>query len=192
MILALARDLAPRCDLTVAFLKGPGRLAPAFAALGVRVLQLRLERGRALKGTRRLRKLLVEGRFDLVHTHLFHAGLLGRAFARLNGVQAVVHTQHNTLTWETQSRYLSLANRVSLRMAHRVIAVGEGGDDAELAERKWLPADDSADASYIAIYPPKVAMITLADKNYPVVVIIDSAAIASTQQILFDTLWKLL
>ena len=63
---------------------------------------------------------------------------------------------------------------------------------AELAERKWLPADDSADASYIAIYPPKVAMITLADKNYPVVVIIDSAAIASTQKILFDTLWKLL
>ena len=74
----------------------------------------------------------------------------------------------------------------------RVIAVGEGGDEAEYAERKWLPASDTGDASYIAIYPPKVAMITLADKNYPVVVIIDSAAIASTQQILFDTLWQLL
>lgn len=74
----------------------------------------------------------------------------------------------------------------------RVIAVGEGGDEAEYAERKWLPASDTTDASYIAIYPPKVAMITLADKNYPVVVIIDSAAIASTQQILFDTLWGLL
>ena len=74
----------------------------------------------------------------------------------------------------------------------RVIAVGEGGDEAEYAERKWLPASDTGDASYIAIYPPKVAMITLADKNYPVVVIIDSAAIASTQQILFDTLWDLL
>ncbi len=74
----------------------------------------------------------------------------------------------------------------------RVIAVGEGGDEAEYAERKWLPSSDTADASYIAIYPPKVAMITLADENYPVVVIIDSAAIASTQQILFDTLWQLL
>lgn len=74
----------------------------------------------------------------------------------------------------------------------RVIAVGEGGDEAEYAERKWLPATDTGDASYIAIYPPKVAMITLADKDYPVVVIIDSAAIASTQQILFDTLWALL
>ena len=82
--------------------------------------------------------------------------------------------------------------RVARGINVRVIAVGEGGDDAELAQRKWLPADASTDASYIAIYPPKVAMITLADKNYPVVVIIDSAAIASTQQLLFDTLWRLL
>lgn len=39
---------------------------------------------------------------------------------------------------------------------------------------------------------PPYTLITLADKDYPVVVIIDSAAIASTQQILFDTLWQLL
>ncbi|TGD72774.1 TrmB family transcriptional regulator [Mangrovimicrobium sediminis] len=74
----------------------------------------------------------------------------------------------------------------------RVIAVGEGGDEAEYAERKWLPSEADADASYIAIYPPKVAMITLAARDYPVVVIIDSAAIASTQQLMFDTLWRLL
>ncbi|MEM9254438.1 MAG: helix-turn-helix domain-containing protein [Pseudomonadota bacterium] len=82
--------------------------------------------------------------------------------------------------------------RVEKGIEVRVIAVGEGGDDAELAERKWLPAGAGTDASYIAIYPPKVAMITLADRNYPVIVIIDSAAIASTQQLLFDTLWDLL
>lgn len=82
--------------------------------------------------------------------------------------------------------------RVKLGIQVRVLAIGEGGDEAEFAERKWLPAGESSDASYIAIYPPKVAMITLADKDYPVVVIIDSAAIASTQQTLFDTLWQLL
>ena len=82
--------------------------------------------------------------------------------------------------------------RVERGIHVRVLAVGEGGDEAELAERKWLPAAPATDASYIAIYPPKVAMITLAEANYPVVVIIDSAAIASTQQILFDTLWQLL
>ncbi|MCR9105343.1 MAG: TrmB family transcriptional regulator [Gammaproteobacteria bacterium] len=82
--------------------------------------------------------------------------------------------------------------RVQRGIKVRVLAVGEGGDDAELAERKWLPASAGADASYIAIYPPKVAMITLAEGNYPVVVIIDSSAIASTQQLLFNTLWGLL
>ncbi|WP_170150223.1 TrmB family transcriptional regulator [Parahaliea mediterranea] len=81
--------------------------------------------------------------------------------------------------------------RVERGIRVRVLAVGAGGDDAELAERKWLPAGEGTDASYIAIYPPKVAMITLAAQNYPVVVIIDSPAIAHTQQLLFDTLWGL-
>ena len=67
----------------------------------------------------------------------------------------------------------------------RVIAIG--GDEAELAERKWLQG--KGDASYIAIYPPKVAMISLSDNNYPVVVVIDNNAIAGTQQMMFDTLW---
>ena len=82
--------------------------------------------------------------------------------------------------------------RVERGIRVRVLALGEGGDEAELAERKWLPGGEDTDASYIAIYPPKVALITLAARNYPVVVIIDSAAIASTQQIMFDTLWGLL
>lgn len=82
--------------------------------------------------------------------------------------------------------------RVKRGISVRVIAVGEGGDEAELAERKWLPAVEGSDASYIAIYPPKVAIISLAQKNYPVVIVIDSPAIASTQQLMFDTLWQLL
>jgi len=82
--------------------------------------------------------------------------------------------------------------RVQRGIHVRVIAVGEGGDEAELAERKWLPAEQGSDASYIAIYPPKVAIITLGQKNYPGVIVIESAAIASTQQLMFDTLWALL
>jgi len=82
--------------------------------------------------------------------------------------------------------------RVQRGIRVRVIAVGEGGDEAELAERKWLPASADTDSSYIAIYPPKVAIITLTQNNYPVVIVIDSAAIASTQQLMFDMLWQLL
>ena len=82
--------------------------------------------------------------------------------------------------------------RVQRGIRVRVIAIGEGGDEAELAERKWLPAGSGTNASYIAIYPPKIAIITLAQKNYPVVIVIESPAIASTQQLMFDTLWSLL
>ena len=114
--------------------------------------------------------------------------------AEIDALPEVGHAcGHNIIATAAIGAGIALAPLVEdLGIRVRVIAVGEGGDEAEYAERKWLPASGTGDASYIAIYPPKVAMITLADNNYPVVVIIDSAAIASTQQILFDTLWGLI
>ncbi len=78
--------------------------------------------------------------------------------------------------------------RIQKGISVKVLAIGEGGEEADLAERKWLKGE--GDASYIAIYPPKVAMISLASNNYPVVVVIDSAAISGTQKMMFDTLWN--
>jgi len=78
--------------------------------------------------------------------------------------------------------------RVNKGIFVRVLAIGEGGEEAELAERKWMKGE--GDASYIAIYPPKVAMISLTKSNFPVAVVIDSDAIAGTHQMMFDTLWQ--
>lgn len=80
--------------------------------------------------------------------------------------------------------------RVNKGIFVRVLAIGEGGEEAELAERKWMKGE--GDASYIAIYPPKVAMISLTKSNFPVAVVIDSDAIAGTQKMMFDTLWNAL
>lgn len=80
--------------------------------------------------------------------------------------------------------------RIQKGISVQVLAIGEGGDEAELAERKWMKGE--GDASYIAIYPPKVAMISLSDNNYPVVVVIESDAISGTQKVMFDTLWRAL
>ncbi|MDH2433080.1 helix-turn-helix domain-containing protein [Pokkaliibacter sp. MBI-7] len=82
--------------------------------------------------------------------------------------------------------------RVQRQIQVRVIAIGEGGEDAQYSERKWIPTQGEVDASYIAIYPPKVAMISLAAANYPVAVVMDSEEIAMAQQIIFNTLWRLL
>lgn len=79
--------------------------------------------------------------------------------------------------------------RVRKKITVRVIAIGDGGEDAELSERKWIETKGQLDASYIAVYPPKVAMISLASRDYPVAVVIDSPEIATAQQIIFETLW---
>ncbi len=79
--------------------------------------------------------------------------------------------------------------RVRKKINVRVIAIGDGGEDAELSERKWIETRGPLDASYIAIYPPKVAMISLASRDYPVAVVMDSPEIATAQKIIFETLW---
>ncbi|WP_417225834.1 TrmB family transcriptional regulator [Amphritea sp.] len=74
----------------------------------------------------------------------------------------------------------------------KVIAIGEGGEDAELSERKWIKTEGKVDAAYIAVYPPKCAIISLASANYPTAVVIESKEVATAQKIIFDTLWSLL
>ncbi len=81
--------------------------------------------------------------------------------------------------------------RVAREIFVRAIAIGEGGEDAPLSERKWI--DDGVagtGASYVAIYPPRCAMISLVQGDYPTAVILESDAIASVMRISFDTLWS--
>lgn len=80
--------------------------------------------------------------------------------------------------------------RVRAGIKVRVIAIGEGGEGAELSERKWIDATHlNQAAAYIAIYPPKLAMISLSEGNLPTATVIESGPIVATQQLLFDTLW---
>ncbi len=81
--------------------------------------------------------------------------------------------------------------RVQKSISVNVIAIGDGGEDAPLAERKWIGTEDGGNtASYVAIYPPKCAMISLVHGDYPIAVLLNSDAIALVMQISFDTLWQ--
>ncbi|MGB0662748.1 MAG: TrmB family transcriptional regulator [Pontibacterium sp.] len=82
--------------------------------------------------------------------------------------------------------------RIQKNIGVRVIAIGDGGEDAPLSERKWIKTEGAVDAAYIAIYPPRCAIISLASENYPTAVVIDSKEVAAAQKIVFDTLWQLL
>lgn len=81
--------------------------------------------------------------------------------------------------------------RVKAGIHVNVIAIGEGGEDAPLSERKWIEdAGEEKSASYVAIYGSKCAMISLLGGDYQTVVILDSEGISSAMKITFDTLWE--
>lgn len=75
----------------------------------------------------------------------------------------------------------------------KVIAVGEGGDPAELSDRKWLAEPDEVDiSSYTLIYDNKVASISISNDNTPYGVVVEDAGAAAMQRLLFERLWSIL
>ena len=83
--------------------------------------------------------------------------------------------------------------RVEKNIFVRAIAIGEGGEDAPLSDRKWIPTENiNPAASYVAIYGPRCAMISLSRGDYPTAVIIESQGIAEVLRLSFDALWQLL
>lgn len=82
-----------RCE--VAVLYQAGTVAQGLRRDGVAVHDMRMRGNRDLTVLPRLVRLMRRGRYDVVHTHLFRAGLFGRLAARLARVPAVVATEHS-------------------------------------------------------------------------------------------------
>jgi sugar-specific transcriptional regulator TrmB len=81
--------------------------------------------------------------------------------------------------------------RVRKGISVRVIAIGDGGEEAGLSQRKWIknPSNLSS-TSYVIIYPPKYAIISVTNEDYPFGVVITEESMAQTQKMLFDELWR--
>jgi HTH-type transcriptional regulator, sugar sensing transcriptional regulator len=75
----------------------------------------------------------------------------------------------------------------------KVIAVGEGGDPAEVSERKWLaePSEQGI-SSYTIIYGNKVAHISISSNLTPYGVVIEDQGTTSMQRLLFEQIWSTL
>jgi sugar-specific transcriptional regulator TrmB len=78
--------------------------------------------------------------------------------------------------------------RVNRRIQVRVIAIGAGGEDQAFAERRWL-SQKKGSPTYSIIYGPKVAFFSLDAAKTPLGVLIEDAAVAETERMIFDTLW---
>jgi len=79
--------------------------------------------------------------------------------------------------------------RIRMKVHCNAIAIGEGGRTAGLDERKWLSQDHRA-PTYIFVYPGKTAYVSIDEKRQLFGVIIDDKAIASTQKMIFESLWE--
>ncbi|MFD7894235.1 glycosyltransferase [Streptomyces sp. NPDC059743] len=95
----------------VVTLTNPGPVAEGIVADGVPVTDLAMTGNKDLGALPRLTKLVKQGRYDLVHTHLYRACLYGRFAARLAGVRTIVATEHSLGAVQIEGRQLSTGAR---------------------------------------------------------------------------------
>lgn len=71
--------------------------------------------------------MMRRGKYDIVHTHLFKAGLLGRWAARCAGIKHVVHSPHGHVFYRYSSKqrvgFFALLERWSARITDRLVAL---------------------------------------------------------------------
>ncbi|MFW6154281.1 MAG: glycosyltransferase [Planctomycetota bacterium] len=121
-------DLATRLPrerfaVEVVALRG-GAVADALAAAGVPVHVMDVRGKLDLLRWRPLVRTLRDGRFDILHTHLFHAGLAGAPAARAAGIGRWVHSEHVVERRRRPWRFW-WAGRAG-RRADAIVCVSEG------------------------------------------------------------------
>ncbi len=84
-----------RHDSDVVTLYNPGPVADRIRAAGTSVRDLGMRRNTQLSALLRLRSIIAEGRYDVVHTHLYRSQIYARPAARLAGTPVVLTTEHS-------------------------------------------------------------------------------------------------
>jgi sugar-specific transcriptional regulator TrmB len=83
--------------------------------------------------------------------------------------------------------------RINEGVKVKVIAVGEGGDPADISERRWLNEPEGSHiSSYTIIYGNKVAHISISNDFTPYGVVVEDRGTAAMQELLFERLWSTL
>lgn len=96
-----------------------------------------------------------------------------------NTIRDVLYTAYPTFT----------KKRIAEKISVRVISVGAGGEEAPLAERRWLSKEEGA-PTYIIMYAGKIAFISVSKTSEPRGVILEDQGTFLTQEVLFEHLWQ--
>jgi glycosyltransferase involved in cell wall biosynthesis len=84
-----------RHESDVVTLYNPGPVADLIRSQGTSVRNLGMQRNTELPALLRLRKLIKDGQYDVVHAHLYRAQIYARPAARLAGTPVVLTTEHS-------------------------------------------------------------------------------------------------
>jgi glycosyltransferase involved in cell wall biosynthesis len=114
----LLRHLPMECE--VATLTRAGLLGERIRSGGVPVHELGMRGNRDLAALPRLVRLVRDGRYDVVHTHLYRACVYGRIAARLAGTPRIIATEHSLGDGHIEGRRTSRAVQALYRATERL------------------------------------------------------------------------
>jgi glycosyltransferase involved in cell wall biosynthesis len=118
-----------RHESDVVTLYNPGPVAEQIRAQGTSVRDIGMQRNTELRALLRLRKIIKDGRYDVVHTHLYRAQIYARPAARLAGTPVVVTTEHSIGETHIERRKMTRAVQAlyltSERFSDATIAVSD-------------------------------------------------------------------
>ena len=100
-----------RHNSEVVTLYNPGPVADMIRADGGRVRDMGMTRNTQLSALLRLRRLIRDGRYDVVHAHLYRSQVYGRAAAWLAGTPVVLSTEHSIGETHLERRPMTLSVR---------------------------------------------------------------------------------
>jgi glycosyltransferase involved in cell wall biosynthesis len=100
-----------RHDSDVVTLYNPGPVADQIRADGTSVRDIGMRRNTELSALLRLRAIIAEGRYDVVHTHLYRSQIYARPAARLAGTPVVLTTEHSIGDTHIERRKMTSAVR---------------------------------------------------------------------------------
>ncbi len=118
-----------RHESDVVTLYNPGPVADMIRADGGRVRDLGMRRNTELSALLRLRRLIRDGQYDVVHAHLYRSQIYGRLAAWLAGTPVVLSTEHSIGETHLERRRMTPGVRAlylaTERLSDATIAVSE-------------------------------------------------------------------
>jgi glycosyltransferase involved in cell wall biosynthesis len=132
-----------RHEADVATLYNPGPVADMIRADGGRVRDVGMTSNTQLSALLKLRRLIRDGRYDVVHAHLYRSQIYGRPAAWLARTPVIVSTEHSIGETHLERRRMTAGVRAlylsSERMSAATIAVSAAV--RERLENWGVPAD---------------------------------------------------